>query len=310
MAEPEAKHLTFSPAVEAHRRSGRTVRALGMNVFVVEQGSGDETPIVLLHGFPTSSYDFRHVMGPLAQKRPVVAFDFPGFGFSDKPAGYSYSLIEQADVVEVVLAEVGVKNVHLFAHDVGTSVATELLARRAAGLLHFGIESVVLMNGSVHTRMAHLTPAQKLLRRPILGRLFAHLARAGTFKLQMRRIFGERDAVPDEELDDLWSLMRHDDGHLRLPRAICYVDERLRYGRRWIGALETLDQPCLILWGARDPVAVIGIAEKLARETPTARLVRMEELGHYPQLEDPDRVVREIEVFLTAVSLADTAQSR
>ncbi len=303
--------MAFSSAVEAHRQSGRTVRALGMNVFVTEAGSANgESPIVLLHGFPTSSYDFRHVIEPLSRKRRVVAFDFPGFGLSDKPAGFSYSLIEQADVVEVVMAEIGVERAHLVAHDVGTSVTTELLARRAAGLLHFGVTSVTLMNGSVHTRMAQLTPSQKLLRRPLLGRLFAHLARAGTFKLQMRRVFGSRDTVPDEELDDLWALLRHDDGHLRLPRAICYVDERVRYGRRWIGALETLDVPSLILWGARDPVAVIGIAEKLARETPTATLVRMEELGHYPQLEDPERVVREIEVFLTAVSLAEKEQSR
>jgi pimeloyl-ACP methyl ester carboxylesterase len=116
--------------------------------------------------------------------------------------------------------------------------------------------------------------------------------------------------VPEAELDDLWALMSHDGGNLNFPRIIGYVDERKRFGRRWIGALETLDQPCLILWGARDPVAVVGIAEKLARETPTARLVRMEELGHYPQLEDPTRVVRELEVFLSSVELVSQAQTR
>jgi pimeloyl-ACP methyl ester carboxylesterase len=300
------------PGVEAWRARGRTVRALGMNVFVVSAESPGVTgaPLVLLHGFPTSSYDFRHILDPLARRRTVVTFDFPGYGLSDKPRNFSYSLVEQADVALNVLAEVGIARAHIMAHDVGTSVATELLARRAAGLCPVEIASVTLMNGSVHVNMAQLTLSQKILRRPLLGPLFARLARPGLFKSQMRRIFGNPDAVPDAELDDLWALIAHDQGNLNFPRIIRYVEERTRFGRRWIGALETLDQPCLILWGARDPVAVVGIAEKLARETPTARLVRMEELGHYPQLEDPARVVRELEVFLSSVELVSQAQTR
>src|SRR6478736_2025456 len=131
------------------RDRGRSVQALGMNVFVVHANpEAKATPLLLLHGFPTSSYDFRAVIDELSRDRPVITLDFPGAGFSDKPAGYSYSLIEQADVVEVVCAGLGLARAHVFAHDVGTSVATELLARRQAGLLGFGISSVTLMNGS------------------------------------------------------------------------------------------------------------------------------------------------------------------
>jgi pimeloyl-ACP methyl ester carboxylesterase len=291
--------MQLSPALREWRDRGRTVQALGMNVFVVQANAGAQaTPVLLLHGFPTSSYDFRAVLDELARERPVVTLDFPGSGFSDKPPGYSYSLIEQADVVEVVCAGLGIQRVHVFAHDVGTSVATELLARRQAGLLGFGISSVTLMNGSVHVDMAHLTPAQKILRRPTLGPLFARLASYLTFRLQMRRIFGSPDAVDERELRDAWTLLRLDDGHLRLPRMIGYVDERARYRRRWIGALETLDVPGLILWGTQDPVAVMAIAEKLERETPGAKLVRLEGVGHYPQLEAPARVAATVASFV------------
>jgi pimeloyl-ACP methyl ester carboxylesterase len=295
--------MALSDSVEAWKSRGKLMRALGMNVFVVtanDQAKGP--PLLLLHGFPTSSYDFRHVFDALARTRRVITLDFPGFGFSDKPANFSYSLFEQADVVEIVLAQLEVGSVHVLAHDMGTSVTTELLARRAAKLLHFDVDSVVLMNGSVHIGLAHLTPSQKLLRQPRLGPLFARLARFSTFRLQMRRILGRPDSLPDGELRDLFTLMKLEDGHLRLPRIIGYVDERHRFGRRWIGALETLDCPSLILWGVRDPVAVIAIAEKLARETPTARFTRMEELGHYPQLEDPPRIVREVDGFLASLS--------
>jgi pimeloyl-ACP methyl ester carboxylesterase len=285
--------LTLSPAVEAWRTRGRTVQARNMGVFVVDEGEGG-TPILMLHGFPTSSYDWKAVWPRLKRRR--VTLDFPGFGFSDKPADFSYSLMEQADIVEMVARELGLERVHLWAHDMGTSVATELLARRAAKLLHFEIDRLILMNGSVHAEMAHLTPAQKLLRRPIVGPLFARAVNLRTYKLQLKRILARPVAV--EELEDQFALIKHKQGHLRMPAIIGYYDERIRFRRRWIGALEAFDGPALILWGERDPVAVMAIAEQLARETPNARLVRMGDVGHYPQLEAPERVVAEVEAFL------------
>jgi pimeloyl-ACP methyl ester carboxylesterase len=266
-----------------------------MDVFWLSAGSGG-TPLVLLHGFPTSSYDWHAVFDRLAERRRVVALDFPGFGFSDKPAEYSYSLFEQADVVAAVLAEAGVQRAHVVGHDMGTSVVTELLARRRVGLAGFEIDRVVLMNGSVHAEMASLTLAQQLLRRPVIGSLFARVASRWTYKAQLRRLLGK--PLSDEELDDQFTLMRSGDGHLRLPRIIGYYEERKRFARRWIGALEVLDRPLLVLWGRHDPVAVPAIAERVAAETPGARLEWMEELGHYPQLEDGAQVAARINAFL------------
>src|SRR5262249_43265452 len=152
-------------------------------IFCVDEGSSDET-ILLLHGFPTSSHDWSRVWESLTARHRVITFDFPGYGLSAKPEDYGYSLFEQADVVELLLRERGVERAHVCAHDMGTSVATELLARREAKLLHFEIDRLILMNGSVHAELAHLTPAQKLLRRSILGPLFARVANATTFRLQ------------------------------------------------------------------------------------------------------------------------------
>jgi pimeloyl-ACP methyl ester carboxylesterase len=283
---------------EAWRRKGRMVRARGMSVFVVDEGGGpdDAPPLLLLHGFPTSSYDWQGVWPRLTARRRVVAFDFPGFGFSDKPADYSYSLLEQADIVELVARELRLDRVNLWAHDMGTSVATELLARREAGLLHFEIERLILMNGSVHAEMASLTAGQRLLRRPLLGPLFARVANRATFRLQMKRVLA-RPVAPGE-LDAQFELLRLNDGQLRLPKIMGYYAERTRFRRRWIGALERFDRPALILWGTRDPVAVLAIAEKLARDTPGATLRKLEGVGHYPQLEAPEQVAEQVEKFL------------
>jgi pimeloyl-ACP methyl ester carboxylesterase len=284
----------MSRAIDEWRARGKMLRARNMNVFVVDEGSGP--PLLALHGFPTSSFDFKSVWPALVEKHRVVTLDFPGFGFSDKPRDFSYSLIEQADIVEMIARDLGLEKAALWAHDMGTSVATELLARRAARLLHFEIDRLILMNGSVHAEMASLTVAQKALRRPIIGPLFARAANLRTYKAQLKRILAR--GVADDELEDQFALIKLADGHLNLPTIMHYYDERIRFRRRWIGALEAFDRRALILWGVRDPVAVIGIAEQLARETPNAELMRLEDVGHYPQLEAPNEVVTKLEEFL------------
>lgn len=292
--------MSLSPTVEAWRARGKTIPIQGREIFRVDEDGSDPAAgtLLLLHGFPTSSHDWSRVWDRWGRRRRIT-LDLPGYGFSAKPADYSYSLFEQADVVELVLRAAGAARVDVLAHDMGTSVATELLARRAAGLLHFEIERLILMNGSVHAELAHLTPAQKLLRRPWIGPLFSRLVNRSIYRLQLRRILGKPDALSTADLDDQFDLVRLHDGHLRMPAIMGYYAERLRFRRRWIGALETFDRPALILWGRKDPVAVPAIAEALASETPGAKLVWMDELGHYPQLEDPEQVATEVESFLS-----------
>ncbi len=256
------------------------------------------TPVLLLHGFPTSSHDFAKVWPHLARRHALVTLDFVGFGLSDKPAGFGYGLFEQADIVLEVLRELGVRRAHVIAHDMGTSIATELCARRERGLLPLEMASLTLTNGSVFVEMAHLAPAQRILRVPKLGDWFARVANYTLFRRSMRKLFADPDAMPEDEIRAMWALFTHEGGHLRAARTIDYVAQRRKYRARWNGALERLDLPTLILWGAHDPVAVLPIAERLAKVIRGSRLRVLEELGHYPQIEGPERFAAEVEAFL------------
>ncbi len=285
----------FSSSVLSWREQGHFLDLCGQQIFVIDTGAGDgKETVLILHGFPSSSQDFHRILPALSQGRRVVLLDLPGFGLSDKPSNYSYSLHEQADVVLLTLRALGVPAVHLLAHDMGTSIACELLARRERGLCPVAFRSLILMNGSVHIELAHLTPSQKLLRSP-LAPVLARLRSKALFLLQMRRILSR--PVPQEDLDDMWQMLGYKDGMLRLPRSIAYVEERHCFWHRWIGALTRLDLPTLVLWGKRDPVAVPAIARRLAAEIPGARLEWLDELGHYPQLEDPPAVARSLTEF-------------
>lgn len=268
----------------------------GQDCFVVDQGDRQaESAMVLLHGFPSSSLDWRAVVDRLAGEQRLLLIDFPGFGFSAKPAtGYSYSLIDQADRVLMMLAARGIRRIDLVAHDMGTSVACELLARREMGLLPIAVDSVVLMNGSVFIEQARLTPSQKLLRSP-LAKPYTKLASARLFRWQIGKILGR--PVDDTELEAMWALMRYNDGIRTLPLTIAYVNERYRFYQRWTGPLVRLDIPVRVIWGRRDPVAVPAIARRLADTIPAAGLEWLDDLGHFPMLEDPAAVAAAIRRF-------------
>ncbi|MDB4987689.1 MAG: hypothetical protein JWN04_2867 [Myxococcaceae bacterium] len=291
---------SFSPAVSAWLERGRHHGVCGRRVFVIDSGpqSGQagRAPLLLLHGFPTSSYDWHMVLPALADKRRVVLFDMPGFGFSDKPERYSYSLFEQADIVEALIERLGLSAPHIVAHDMGVSIACELLARRQRKLLKAELGSLLLMSAGIYDELAKITSSQKVLLTP-LGAAFAGLGVGAIFRLQIQRLFSR--PVASEEVDAMWEQIMYLDGHQRLSQMAGYLRERVRFEERWISALRTSEYfPIHLLWGSRDPTAVFEIAERLADEIPGAELTRLSKVGHYPQLEAPDETAVAITKWL------------
>ena len=281
------------PRVARWRERGGLEVQRGVEIFVVEAGASDAPPLVLFHGFPTSSYDWEPVLEPLAKRFRVLAFDFPGFGLSAKPVDYSYSLFDQCSVAESLFQSRGLDRAHLLCHDMGTSVMTELLARSQDGTSQIQIDSLILLNGSIHFEMADLTLSQRLLRSP-LRNFFARVSTRRFFYWQFPKIFSSPELIDRAMLDDLWQLMVREDGKLRLPKIAEYGDERMRHKSRWVGALQKRTEPFLLLWAAEDPVAVRAIGRRLAEECDASVLCELDGVGHYPQLECPDRVVRAV----------------
>jgi pimeloyl-ACP methyl ester carboxylesterase len=255
---------------------------------------GDGPTIVFLHGYPSSSYDFRLLLDGLAGRR-LLLFDFLGFGLSDKPV-QRYSLFDQAGLVETLVARHCDGPVLLVGHDMGTSVANELMARDLRGALPFAIDGVLLFNGSMVVEKAHLTPAQKVLRSP-LGPVAARLSTKFVFDAQFRRIFSAAHPLTAEERDDQWALLAHNGGHRIADRLTAYIGERMEFGPRWHGAIRDWPGRLELAWALRDPVAVVDVLDAVTALRPSAPVTRWAELGHYPQIEDPAAVTAAIAAF-------------
>lgn len=292
---------SFSPSLSAWLERGRHHNVCGRRVFVLDVPAQKPTPgrapLFVLHGFPTSSYDWHLALPELSKTRRVVLFDLPGSGFSDKPARYSYSLFEQADVVAALLDRLGLVRPHLVAHDLGVCLASELLARRQRKLLNTELASLTLMSCGMYEDLARVTTSQKVLLTP-LGPALAGLGVGTVFKMQIRRVFAR--PIAEEEISAMWEQLAFLEGNKRLPQIAAYLRERARFEDRWISALRTSEGvPVHLLWGDRDPTSVVEIGERLADEIPGAKLVRLAQVGHYPQLEAPGEVCAAIDGWLS-----------
>jgi pimeloyl-ACP methyl ester carboxylesterase len=266
--------------------SGR-LEAIGERQIYVWEQDGSGPPLLLLHGYPSSSYDWRAMLEHLPGRR-IVAFDFLGFGLSDKPRDHRYSLMPAADLVETIAARFGGTPVVLVAHDMGTSVATELLARGVAGSLSFPLARVLLFNGSMVIERATLTVSQKLLRSRF-GSVAARLSNEPAFRAQLSRIFSPAHPLTGDEAADQWSLLSYNSGHRIIDKLTLYLRERVQYADRWHGALREWDGELELAWALRDPVCTKAVLDAIVELRPHVPVTLMEELGHYPQIEDPAR---------------------
>jgi pimeloyl-ACP methyl ester carboxylesterase len=284
--------------------SGGEVRQLaGRRVFVRTAITPGRPPLLLIHGYPTASFDWLRVWPRLAARHSLYALDLLGFGRSEKPRDCDYPIALQADLCMALLDDRGVGNAHILAHDYGDTVAQELLAREREGRLR--IASMAFLNGGLFPETHRARPIQKLLASPVLGPLLARAMNFDRFEQTMLSIAG-REPPPSEDLQDLWVLIEHDGGRAALARLINYMEQRRRNRERWVGALVESSVPRALICGAVDPVSGRHLAERYRELLPGPDVVLLEDVGHYPQLEVPDRVVDEYEAFRARVSRTRT----
>ena len=189
--------------------------------------------------------------------------------------------------------------VFIVAHDMGTSVATELLARDLDGSLDMELAGCLLLNGSMVQDAASPTLGQRLLRSAV-GPLFSRLSSERFFRQQFGSIFSPDHPLTDEEAEDQWALICADGGRTIAHKTIRYMEERFRHAERWHGALTNWPEPLWLAWGMLDPVATENVLNAVLELRPAAEVTRFEDLGHYPQIEDPERVAVVLRASLPA----------
>jgi pimeloyl-ACP methyl ester carboxylesterase len=282
------RHFEPSARLTAWERGGQTIRLLGRRIFTRTAIVGDRKPLLLIHGYPTSSYDWHALWEPLAERYSLYALDMLGFGLSEKPPGARYTIEQQADFCQDFIAEHECGPVHVLAHDYGDTVAQELLARDREGRMR--LRSVCFLNGGLFPETHRPRPIQRLLAMPLLGPFIAHGTTYGHFESTMRSIAG-RSPPTSEELRDQWTLIERDEGYVALAGLISYMKQRRVNRRRWVGALVDTHVPRKLICGAMDPVSGAHLADRYGELVPKPDITLLDDVGHYPQLEAPISVL-------------------
>lgn len=257
----------------------------------------DKPALLLIHGFPTSSWDWVKVWPSFAQHFRVVALDLLGFGFSDKPFK-NYLITEQADICQSLLSKLNIKDYHLIAHDFGATVAQELLARNSQTPQ---ILTCNLANAGLFPESHHQLPIQTLLVGP-LGRFIALFNSEKKLKKSMDNIC----FIPltAEEIHSYWQLICHNQGNRIIYKLIRYITQRKKNRERWVNALIGTKVPLQFINGVLDPISGEHMALRYEELVPNPMVTRLHQVGHYPQLESPSIFSKTCLRFIDAQSPA------
>lgn len=282
-----------------HRRSGSDCNSQ-YNIFYrdsAQQSKEDlaKPVLLLIHGFPTACIDWHAVWPTFNKCFRLITLDMIGFGLSDKPKNYHYSIHDQADIHQSLLNKLGISDYHLLAHDYGDTVAQELLARQleqekasSASVLSNRILSTVLLNGGLFPETHRALLMQKLLASPV-GALLIKLYSFSKFKKTFKQICAQ--PISPNELSIYWQLLQHNAGTAVMPKLIRYMQERKEFRSRWVGALEQYSSPLRLIDGMDDPVSGAHMVARYEQLIDKADVIKLEGIGHYPQVEAPQKVV-------------------
>lgn len=285
----------------------RHVDVQGTRIFYREAGAPD-APALLLHGFPSSSQQYRRLMETLGTRYRLVAPDYPGFGHSDAPlpasqgGAFRYSFDHLAELTEAFCEAIGLRRFVLYAFDYGGPVGMRLALRRPGW-----IAGLVLQNANAYeeglSEMARglvaLTPATPdaaALLRPVLS----------LESTRAQYLGGSQD--PTRIAPEGWLLDQH---FLDLPgRAEIQIELLLDYHGNvarypdWQAWLRAQRPPTLIVWGRNDAFFPEAGARAYLRDLPAARL-RLFDTGHFALEECGAEIAAEIAAFMDEEILGD-----
>lgn len=270
----------------------------GVRSPVMTSGPQDSsTAVVFVHGNPGSSHDFRGLVaavGPLAR---CVALDMPGFGRADKPRDFPQTAVGHADHLDGALAQLGIDRVHLVLHDFGGLWGLAW----AAGHVD-RVASVTLIDTGILLEHRWHWPARMWLTRG-LGELSMRLSTTPAFKAVIQYGYAFKPAPVPLPADFLAHMAADFDAGTRDSVLRLYRDSRHAGDASALMAyaLRQFDFPALVIWGGRDYYLPVKHAREQLEAFPGARLVILDDAGHWPMITHPQQTEAAVVDFLRDV---------
>jgi len=237
-------------------------------VFVIDIGKSYST-IVIINGYPTVSYDFHKVVLELSKYYRVIIHDHFGFGFSDLPNSYCFSILDQADVCIKIWQKLNLKKFKILASNYGAKVAKELLYRKNANLLPFNITSLTIANNSKKDYRLHLESIQQLSNNENISKYKEIL-----IEYKNRNFFNDIENTDvkvvnsDLKIQKIWKKFNQIVGQKEVLVLSSYNEENFIYWHRWMKAIKDSKIPVKIFWRKDDISNINDLMLNLATSQP------------------------------------------
>lgn len=263
-----------------------------------DQGSG---PVILfVHGTPTNSYEYRHLIAALSKRFRCIAPDHLGFGQSARPQAFSYTPEAHAAVLKEFVEKLDLRDVTLVVHDFGGPIGLPLALDCGLRTAGCRVSKVILLN----TWAWPIDDDPKMARGAkfiggAIGRFLYRYANA-SLRLIMPSAYGDKNKLTKEIHRRYLDVFRDRDARVLVLHALAksLLGSRAHYQ----ALLDRIDRlantPVLIVWGMKDSAFQPYQLERWQRLLPSAHVVKIDGAGHWPHEEEPARVVTAIEQFM------------
>lgn len=283
----------YQTASVTDRRTGSAI-----NLFYREAGQQDAPVVLLLHGFPTSSHQYRGLIDRLADRYRVIAPDLPGFGFSDVPDAktFAYTFDHLAEIVESLTDAIGLTRYALYVFDYGAPVGFRLAASRPDR-----VAALISQNGNAYDEglSEGWNPIRAYWQDPTDANRAALRALLKAETTQFQYTHGETDTsliAPESYTLDQHFLDRPGSDEIQLDLFGDYKTNVAAYPR-FHEYFRTHRPPMLAVWGKHDPFFLPAGAEAFRRDIPDAE-IRFVDAGHFPLETHLDEVAGIVRAFL------------
>jgi haloalkane dehalogenase len=265
----------------------------GHRMHYVDEGRGE--PILFVHGTPTWSYEWRHLIRALSATHRCVAPDQIGFGLSDRPRDFDYTPEAHAGNLLAFVRALDLRDITLVVHDFGGPIGLPVALEESGR-----VKRVVLVN----TWLWSFEGDKEMEKKAAMagGALGRFLYRYGNFSLKVLTpyAYGDRKkltpAIHKQYLDrfpDTWSR-----GAVLWPLAKALLGSSAHYRGLWEKRAALRKVPLLIVWGLKDRAFEPRLLARWREEFPQAQVFELKESGHWPHEEEPEAVIRALRAFL------------
>ena len=263
-----------------------------VKLFYETAGSG--SPVLLIHGFGSSTFTWRRIAPALAETHKVIAVDLKGFGQSDKPLDEHYSIFDQTRLIKQLILDNDLKDLTLVGHSYGGGIAL-MLALDQDPRLQGRIEKLVLLDTIAYPQ--NIPVAFKMMDMPLMSHVGVRVVPPEVqARVALKLAYFDDSKIGEDTVEMYAAPLRTMAGkHAVIHSARQIVPRGLdEISKRY----PTIKQPTLIAWCDSDKIVPLDIGLELRRNMPTSRLEIIERCGHMPQEEQPEATLRLIQDFL------------